>query len=42
MIDKKDITFAGHLASASAAEIVSQMGARYNDNLKDVVKRLMD
>ncbi len=42
MISNKDITFAGHLASASAAEIVSQLGARYNDNLKDIVKRLMD
>ncbi len=42
LIVKKDITFAGHLASATAAEIVSQLGARYNDNLRDIVKRLMD
>ncbi len=42
MINNNDIKFAGHLASATAAEIVSQLGARYNDNLKDIVKRLMD
>jgi fructokinase len=42
LIVLKDIRNAGHIASAASAEIVSQLGARYKDNLKDIVKRLAD